>query len=68
MKSESDRIFPQDLASIGLCCAGGREVFEAYGLSWNEFVKAGADCNELLQVGDPIITEAVRRFRKRNGQ
>ncbi|WP_157037748.1 hypothetical protein [Photobacterium aquae] len=61
-KSKSNRIYPRDLAALGICCAGARGVFTNYGLSWTDFVRDGADCGQLLALGDPLVTEVVMKF------
>lgn len=63
-KSKSNRIFPKDLAPIGYCCSGARGVFEAYGLSWADFLKYGADCDALLALDDPVVTAVVVKFKQ----
>ncbi|ELR65835.1 hypothetical protein C942_00922 [Photobacterium marinum] len=39
-------------------------MFVTYGLSWADFVRCGADCEQLLALGDPLVTEVVTRYRK----
>ncbi|WP_299022485.1 hypothetical protein [uncultured Photobacterium sp.] len=64
MQSENNRIYPHDLAPLGFCCSGARGVFANYGLSWAEFVRHGADCDQLLALGDPLVTEVVLKFKQ----
>lgn len=56
----------EDLASLGYCHKGARELGVRLGFSWHNFIKHGIDSAELERIDDPMVKRLLAAAEARN--
>lgn len=56
-----------DVAAIGYCRRGCRELAKRYGFDWSDFVMNGIDSSRLEPIDDAMVKEIIEHVKKVKG-
>lgn len=56
-----------DVATLGYCRRGCRELAKRYGFDWSDFVKNGIDSSRLEPIDDVMVKQIIEHAKRAKG-